>query len=156
MTARRLARMAAVAAIYVAATLLLTPISYGAVQFRLSELLVLLCFFNRDFAPALVVGCAIANAFSPLGLYDVFFGTASTALAVLGIVRCKKLWIATLLPPLTCVLVGIELHLAFHVPLAATCALVMAEELVVTTCVGYPLFRFLGKQPRFLKLVHSD
>ena len=45
-TVQRLARTAIIAALYAVITLALAPISYGAVQFRVSEIMVLLAFFD--------------------------------------------------------------------------------------------------------------
>ena len=46
---RSLARLAVVAALYAALTIVLQPISFGLIQLRLSEILVLLCFYRRDY-----------------------------------------------------------------------------------------------------------
>ena len=43
---RFIASSAIIAALYVALTWVLAPISYGAIQFRISEVLLLLVFFN--------------------------------------------------------------------------------------------------------------
>jgi len=39
-------RICVTAALYVALTLVIAPLSYGALQFRISEVLTLLCFFK--------------------------------------------------------------------------------------------------------------
>ncbi len=41
------------AAVYMVATLAVSPIAFGAVQFRLSEVMVLLAWINPAFAPGL-------------------------------------------------------------------------------------------------------
>ena len=58
---RFIAESAIIAGLYVALTWLLAPISYGAVQFRISEFLILLVVLNPKYAYALVIGCFIAN-----------------------------------------------------------------------------------------------
>ena len=73
------------AAVYMVATLAVSPIAFGAVQFRLSEVMVLLAWINPAFAPGLVLGCALANMFSPLGIIDVLFGTFHTFCSVMMI-----------------------------------------------------------------------
>ncbi|WP_162266668.1 QueT transporter family protein, partial [Clostridium botulinum] len=45
-TTKRLVRTALIAAIYAALTLALAPISYGNIQFRISEMMVLLAFVD--------------------------------------------------------------------------------------------------------------
>ena len=86
------------AAIYVVLTYVMAPISFGAIQFRFSEILVLACFFDKKKAVGLTIGCFIANLVSPLGLMDLGFGTAATLLACLGIMFSKHLIIAILFP----------------------------------------------------------
>lgn len=52
-----LAYGAAIAAIYVALTMAFQPISFGPVQFRISEALCILPFFTPAAIPGLFVGC---------------------------------------------------------------------------------------------------
>lgn len=44
---KKVIRISLVAALYVALTLALSWISYGEIQFRIAEILVLLCFFSK-------------------------------------------------------------------------------------------------------------
>ena len=55
----RLAVMAVIAAAYAALTIVLAPISYGPVQFRISEVLCILPFFIPSSTWGLVVGCVV-------------------------------------------------------------------------------------------------
>ena len=57
-----LAYGAAIAAIYVALTMAFQPISFGPVQFRISEALCILPFFTPAAIPGLFVGCLIGFA----------------------------------------------------------------------------------------------
>ena len=75
LTTNRIVKTAIVASIYAALTVGLNPISYGAVQFRLSEVLVLLAFVNADYIVGLTIGCLIANLLGPYGLADIICGT---------------------------------------------------------------------------------
>ena len=54
---------AMIAAIYVALTMLFAPISFGPVQFRISEALCILPFFTPAAVPGLAVGCLLSNIF---------------------------------------------------------------------------------------------
>lgn len=76
-----LAMSAAIAAVYAVLTLVLAPISYGAIQFRVSELLCIMPFFLPSSAVGLFIGCLIANLFSPVGILDIIFGPIATLLA---------------------------------------------------------------------------
>ena len=61
MSTNSLTRGAIIAALYAALTLLLAPISYGEVQFRLAEALTVLPVVLPEAVPALAVGCLLAN-----------------------------------------------------------------------------------------------
>ncbi len=145
-----------IAALYVALTLAVSPLSYGAIQLRFSEVLILLVFLDKRYGIALILACALVNAFSPLGIIDVFFGTLGTACAVFCISRTKSLFVATLWPTLFCVFVGIELHWVYDLPFLYTCLTVMAGEAIVVSGIGYPLFKMLIKNEKLLELLMLD
>jgi uncharacterized membrane protein len=141
---KNLARLAVVAALYAALTLALPGISFGLIQFRFSEILVLLCFYRRDYGAALIVGCFIANCFSPMALMDMVFGTLATAIAVLPMYSVKNIWLASLLPVISnAIIIAIELFIAFDQPVWLGMLTVGVGELVVITMVGCPLFRYV-------------
>lgn len=151
-----LARMALVAALYAALTLAIQPLSYGAVQLRLSEMLVLLCFYRRSYAPALTLGCFIANLFSPFGLYDIIFGTFATAAAVFPMFYVKNIWLAALLPVLSNgIIVGFELFLCGE-PLWFSMGSVALGELCVIAA-GTLLFKLaLERSAVFMRVIGSQ
>lgn len=74
---------AAVGALYAALTMLLAPLSYGAVQLRLSEALCVVPFFLPYTAFGLFLGCALSNLLSAAGILDVVFGSLATLCAAL-------------------------------------------------------------------------
>jgi uncharacterized membrane protein len=105
-------KTAILAALYAVLTVAIAPLSYGAVQFRLSEIMVLLCFYNPAFVPAMVIGCAIANLFSPMGMFDVAFGSVATLAAVFPMAKVKNIFLAALFPVLANgIIIGAELAL---------------------------------------------
>ena len=111
-----IATSAIIAALYVAITWLLAPISYGSIQFRISEILVLLVFFNPKYALAIILGTFISNTTSSLGWYDMVFGTLATSLSVLAITKCKNIYQAALAPViLNGVIVAVELYIALEI-----------------------------------------
>ena len=85
-----IAESAIIAALYVVTTWLLAPISYGAIQFRISEVLMLLVVLNPKFSFALILGCFISNTTSSLGWYDMVFGTLATVIAIPEILMNAK------------------------------------------------------------------
>ena len=152
-----LVRLALVAALYVVMTLMLPALSFGPVQMRVSEILVLLCFYRRDYSVALVLGCFIANCFSPMALLDMIFGTLATAIAVIPMYSVKNIWAASLLPVASnAVIVGIELNIAFGEPIWMSVLTVGIGELAAVTVLGCVLFRFvLEKNGRFMSAIGS-
>ena len=73
-----LAKTAIVAAIYVVMTLMLSPLSFGIVQVRFSEMLNYTALFNRRYVWAVTLGVFLANLASPTALLDVPVGTLGT------------------------------------------------------------------------------
>lgn len=95
LNSKKMAMIGATAAIYAVLTVAMAPISYGAVQLRLSEVMTLLAFVDPVFIPGLVLGNFIANLFSPFGLPDVVFGTLATFIAVFMMSKMKSMFIAS-------------------------------------------------------------
>ena len=79
-SAKVLTKTAVIAALYALCTILFAPISYGAVQFRISESLCVLAFFYPEAVFGLTVGCFIANLFGN-GPLDIILGTLATLIA---------------------------------------------------------------------------
>ncbi len=81
---KELVYSALIAALYCVLTLCLAPISFGAVQFRLSEALVMLAVLSPKYIAGLTLGCALSNAIgffmgvNLLGVVDILFGTLAT------------------------------------------------------------------------------
>lgn len=149
-------RLALVAAMYVAMTLAVPALSYGAIQFRFSEILVLLCFYRKDYCAAMILGCFIANLVSPLGWYDLVFGVTATAIAVLPMYFFKNIFLAALLPVISNgVLVGIELSLIGE-PLWFSMGTVALGEFAVMI-VGAVIFKFVfEKNHALMRLIGSE
>ena len=121
---------------------------------RLSEALTVLPFFFPAATPGLVVGCFIANLFSPYSL-DVVFGTAATLLACLITQRMPNKWLAPL-PPVLCnaVIVGAEcawyqvgFTAAFWPAYAFNAFTVGVGELLACYILGSLLIRVLPRVP---------
>jgi len=72
---------AVIAAWYVVLTMPFTAISYGPVQFRLSEVLTILPIFFPGATVGLTIGCAVSNTISNYGIADVFLGSLTTLAA---------------------------------------------------------------------------
>lgn len=77
---RKLAVSAVIAAAYAALTIVLAPISYGPVQFRVSEALTALPFLMPSTVWGIFIGCVIANLYTG-SILDIVFGSLATLLA---------------------------------------------------------------------------
>ena len=144
---KKLCFAAITAALYAALTLLFQPISFGAVQFRISEALTLLPVLFPQAIPGLAVGCLVANLIGSATIWDVIFGTLATlGAAVWTYTMRKNIWLAAV-PPVVCnaVIVGLVLHVAFELPLLMTMLTVGFGEAVVVYLLGVPMMKALGK-----------
>ena len=145
-----LTRTALIAAIYAVMTIAIAPLSYGAIQFRISEILVLFAFVDDDYIPGLILGCVLANLYSTLGMMDVIFGSMATAIAVMGISLIKKvlgqnlksLFIASLSPVvINGVIIGMLLKIVYNVPFMIGAFQVAVGEFVVVSIAGVVIFK---------------
>lgn len=154
-----LVTQAMIAALYAALTWAIPSLSYGPIQFRVSEILTLLAFFNPQYVVGLTVGCAIANIFSSLGIIDIFVGTLASFLALFAMTKIKNIWIASLMPALSAVLIGFEIVLVSPNPSIISFFVItgqiMISQLIVVTVIGVPVFKALMKNNEFSKLVIS-
>lgn len=82
-TVRDLAQIALVAALYVALTITppLNAIGSNEIQFRVSEMLNFMAFYNRKYIWSVTIGCMISN-FLSYGIVDVIVGGGSTLVFV--------------------------------------------------------------------------
>ena len=92
-----------IAALYTVLTYAFFFISYGPIQFRISEFLVLIVFFNPNYICGLTLGCLLSNIYAPAASsfcspLDLAFGVSATLLACLIIPLCRHLAIASILP----------------------------------------------------------
>ena len=88
---KSMTRAAMVAAIYCVLTLMFQPISYGHVQFRISEALTLLPVLMAEAVPGLFIGCILANLLGGAMWYDVVFGSIATLLAAICTRRLRDI-----------------------------------------------------------------
>ena len=152
-----LVKSAGVAALYAVLTLLLPVASYGPIQFRFSEILVLLVFYNKRFIPGLVLGCAIANLFSPMMLFDVVFGTLSSYIAFILMQRAKNLYVASIFPVLLVSVpaIGTWLYLASDEVFVVLLMQFMLSEFVMVSIIGVMLFKVLEKNEGFMSYIYK-
>ena len=145
----QLAKMGVAAAVYVALCYVFAFASYGPIQFRVAEILVLLPYYDKKYCVPLILGTFTANIFM-YGLPDMIFGTLATAMVCLVAVAVKnKMAIALAAALVNGVTIGLMLHFLLDEPnpfwfLALSVA---AGELAVVLA-GALIFSVLEKNNR--------
>jgi len=156
---RFLAEAGIIAAMYFALTMAAQPISFGQIQVRISEALCVLPFFTPAAVPGLFIGCVLANlAGSPLGPYDILFGSLATLVAALMtyfIGRAGKRintsggWTKWLLPfPAVAVNAFVVAAILQHylaLPFWLMAGYIAAGQAIACYALGMPLFFLLNK-----------
>jgi len=156
-TARFLARQGIAAALYAVLTLALQNLSYGPLQFRVSEVMTLLAFFNPEYIWGLTLGCFLANLLSPY-LMDIIIGTLASFIAVYAMSKCKNIWIASIMPAIANILVAIQIVFISGEPgnFFIIAAQIMLSELIIVTIIGVPLFKILTKNKSFVETLELN
>lgn len=155
-----------IAALYVVLTLGLANLAYGEIQFRISEALVLLAFFNPIFIPAVTVGTFIANFVGPFGLIDAVLGSLASLVAMVMIWQTRKLLgdrlislvVASLWPVVVnaVYVAGLIVMIDPDTPWAAFSAIALSVaigEFVVVSLAGVALFTALKGNQQFKDLL---
>lgn len=154
----KIAINAIIAALYVVLSLISGPLAFvgGSLQFRLSELLNLLIFFNPIYIFGVSLGCLLTNIISLYGWPDLVFGTLATVISGLFIIlvskTVKKLFIASLMPAIINALIVPFVIFLYDTSVALSTfywtsfMFVGLGELIVVTAIGYPLFLILVKK----------
>lgn len=161
---KNLTAAALIAALYAALTLIVAPLSFGAVQIRLSEALAVLPAVCPPAVWGLSLGCFLSNILgffmgaNPIGIIDSAVGTVATFLAAVSTYYIGKavkgkalLWLAPLPPVIfNGVIIGLEISFLFlkdASPLAVllSCVYVALGELVACYVGGTILLKSSNK-----------
>jgi uncharacterized membrane protein len=153
---------AMIACLYFLLTVLFEPLSFGPVQCRFAEALILLSFWRPDFAIGLTVGCLLANIFS-WSSWDLLFGTLATLLSCLFVAHFSRRLLFSLMWPIAFngLIIGAELTLLSISPLPFWVnALSVAGGEAIAVGIGYLLWFALRNNKSFWKglrpIIHSD
>lgn len=96
-----MARAAVIAALYFALSVAFSAIAFDPMQFRISEILVLLPLIFPEAIPGLAIGCFFTNFFfSPFGVFDMVLGTLATLIGAVGTYLLRRRPILATLPPI--------------------------------------------------------
>lgn len=148
---RIIAINAMIACVYAVLTMAVAPLAYGAIQMRISEVMVFLAFYNKKYIPGLVLGCLVANTISPLGMMDMCFGTLSTLLVCVAMYKLNNLFVAGIIGGIiTGIIIGTELYFALGLPFMINAFYVFAGEVIILI-IGALLFKLIEKNQVFMK-----
>ncbi len=159
-------KTAVVASIYAVITWAFYFVGYNAVQFRVSEIMVLLAFLDKRYSYGLVLGCAIANLTSPYGIADVIIGSLASLFVVVMISITRKLlgfnkfalYTASLWATISAAIIAYGIVFIFGAPEGFLFWTVMVAigEFVVVTVVGAPIFAWIISKESVLKKFTFD
>lgn len=161
MNIRTLAVNGVLAALYIAVTMIVQPIAFSNIQFRIPEIFNHLIVFNKKYIYGIVIGVFISNLFfSTLGAYDLIFGVGQSFLALtITIITgrfVRNIWarmtINTIVFTFTMFLIAIELNIALKFPFWITWATTAVGEFIVMA-IGAPIIYALNKRIHFSKLI---
>ncbi|MEG0386107.1 MAG: QueT transporter family protein [Solibacillus sp.] len=150
--------MSLIAALYVAVTVVLSVISFGAVQLRLSEMFNYLVLYHKRYVVAVTLGVVLANFMSPMWFLDVPIGGIAT-LIVLIICRSvtkkmkndiMKMVVTALIFVFSMFTVAGQLTILYDLPFWATWFTVGVGELLSMTVGGVTIY-LLNKKIDFSK-----
>jgi uncharacterized membrane protein len=143
-----LTKISLVAALYVAITVTLAVISYGAIQLRLSEMFNYLALFHKRYVIAVTLGVLIANFMSPTWMLDVPIGSIATFLTL---ILCRaitknvqnvrmKMVITAIIFALSMFTIAGQLTIVYDLPFFFTWFTVGVGELLSMTVGGFIIY----------------
>lgn len=157
MNSKKLTRFSIVTSMYIVLTLSIPFLSYGPLQFRFSEIITLLAFIDPFYVGPLTLGCAIANIWSPMGIFDIIFGTLATYLTTKTMSKTKNIYLASLLPSLFSIIIGLEILFVSNEPinLFIVTGQIMFSEFVIVSLIGVPVFKTIMKNNFLMNILYS-
>ncbi len=164
MESKKLSLYAIIVATYTAVSLLLGSFSFGLIQVRVAELMMVLALIDKEFILPLTIACFVCNLISifiginPMVL-DILVGTLGTFLSGICVYMFKdiKLFnkpILSLLMPalINGVLVGLELNIYYEIDVLLTMLYVAIGEFISVTILGIIFYEPIAKAVKvFLK-----
>ena len=154
---KRMVTNTMVAALYVAMTAIFSFMSFGAIQFRVSEMLNHLVGYHKSYRYGVLAGVFISNLLlSTLGGWDLLFGFGQTLLSFLildklfkpGETEMRRMTKTTIVFVLTMVFVAMELYFVLDLPFWFSYATAAFGEAIVLI-VSVPLMASLNRIVHF-------
>lgn len=156
MNIKKITVQAIIAALYAGITLVLSSISFGAIQIRLASCLWQLIPYNKKYFIGITLGLICANLFSPNGIIDLPFGLATSLLAFIIYVileknisnKFAKKIVMGVCITLATICVALELNILYNAPILLTW-LTVAIGQGITQIIGIFLFAKMNKICKF-------
>lgn len=151
--AKKLAFIAMYAALYAALVVVLGAISYGPINLRIADaMLSVVPLVGIAGVLGHTLGVFVANIFSTVGVVDLLNTIPSFAMSfvVYYVYKRTRNDLSVLVTSIAYSLVlgttvGWMLSAVYGLPLLATIAYVMIGTMIVTTVIGWPMFKILKK-----------
>ena len=144
-----LAQAALIAAAYTVLCVAFAPISYGEIQVRIAEALVILPFFTPAAVPGLFVGCLLSNILGGSVLLDVIGGSIATLIGAIGSWCLRKHKGLILIPPIAANVAIVPFVLRYgygvNLPIPFMMVTVGIGEIIAVGVLGSILLRALEK-----------
>ena len=153
-TSLYLAQGAVIAALYVAITVPFAAVSFGPIQFRVSEALVILPYFTPAAIPGVTIGCFLSNLIFGAPVMDVIFGPIATLLGAFASWLLRRYKYAVWLPPVVsnALIIPWVLKYAYGAPeiIPYMMFTVAVGEVLAVGVLGNLLMVVLEKNRRFI------
>lgn len=122
-----------VVALYLALTTV-NPLGYGPIQFRISEIILMLPFWDKKYRVASLVAVGVANMFSPMGIIDVAVGLVIGVIAYYPMMSVlKSKWQLAIGYSVICgIIVGAALAWMYSMPYVAAATSVFVSQIIIT------------------------
>lgn len=148
-TTKDLVLSSIIGALYFVLVFVFSFMSYGDIQFRIAEVLLILVIFNPKLSWGIILGTFLSNLLNPLGfgIVDAVFGTLATAVGIIGLLIFRKKPIIGLLFPVLSngIIVGLMLNVMIETPFLMNLLFVSFGQFVVLYALGFPLYYYLKK-----------
>jgi uncharacterized membrane protein len=147
---------AMIASIYVVLVLIFNFASFGLIQFRIAEVLMIFVLFDKKYIIGVTLGCFVANWLGGALWFDIVFGSMATMIAGIFMVLFKnKILVALLFPAIiNGLIVGFYLTYGYLLgPLFLTIPSVFIGEFVVLFFLGYPVYIALSRNKGFMEFM---
>jgi len=134
MNTRTVVYTSIIAALYISLTIMFAPISYGLIQFRISEILKVLALYSPIFSLGFGIGTFISNIASPFGIFDWGFMPFVDIIAALICYKLRSKPISALIIQSIIISAGVAifpLGLGGRIPIFMSFIYILISELII-------------------------